>query len=85
MENKNTANAPLLQANIVYSTYSNKVVVMSSKEEMVLLFGQDPPQYDGTILTTRIYLHKDLAEKIVQLITDSIMMDKKKEETISYG
>lgn len=86
-QNIQTIASPIQQipADIAYSFYSNSVMVMSSKDEMVLLFGQMPLQHDGTILATRIYMQKDMAEKLVQLINDSLHKEKKEEDTRAYG
>ena len=74
-----------LPAEILCSFYSNTVMVLNSKDEVVLLFGQLPVQYDGTILAVRIYIPRDFADKLVGLINSSLNRDKKEENHEGYG
>jgi hypothetical protein len=73
-----------LPAEILCSFYSNTVMVLNSKDEVVLLFGQMPVQYDGTILAVRIYIQRDFADKLVGLINSSLNKDKKEENDGRY-
>jgi hypothetical protein len=74
-----------LPAEILCSFYSNTAMVLNSKDEVVLLFGQYPVQYDGTILAVRIYIHRDFASKLLDLITGSLNKNKKEENHEGYG
>ena len=84
------------ESNILYMFYSNAINVLSSKDEIVILFGQTPTTSDNKIPAVRITIRKDFAPHLISMIksamenyekgvTDPSSIDKKEHKDFSYG
>lgn len=86
---------PDTESNILYMFYSNAINVLSSRDEIVILFGQTPMTSDNKIPAVRITIRKDFAPHLISMIKSAMenyekginpsSVDKKEHKDFSYG